>query len=110
LCRTTDDDHDPTDRRWGSLLALFAFDGRTIVRLPLLVLVLGVAVPGFLGVVTSQETFAGSAMRPLLKVTASPDNPHFENVYYYRGRYYRYRYRGAYYTHRYYRGNRWHYY
>lgn len=43
-------------------------------------------------------------------VTAAPASGLFENIYYYRGRYYRYRYGGRYYAHRVYRNGRWNYY
>jgi hypothetical protein len=54
----------------------------------------------------------GAAAAPIVPpVTPTAlDGSSFEQVYYYRGRYYPYRYNNRYYAHRVYRHGHWHYY
>jgi hypothetical protein len=80
------------------------------MRLRFLVIIAGLVAPGLLGALTPHQVLAAPAIQPLLKVVVSPSEAAPERVYYYRGRYYRYRYGGGYYAHRYYRGGRWRYY
>jgi hypothetical protein len=81
-----------------------------MVRLRSILFVAGLMAPGLLSAMTPHQAFAAPSPQPLVKVVASPANAAIEEVYYYRGRHYRYRYRGGYYAHRYYRGGRWRYY
>ena len=68
------------------------------------------AAPALANVMTPHPAMAAPTTQPLLGVVVSQASPAIEPVYYYRGRYYRYRYNGRYYAHRSYRAGRWRYY
>jgi hypothetical protein len=81
-----------------------------MIHLRSILFLVGLVAPGSLDVMTPRQALAEPAPQPLVTAVASPTSGAIEKVYYYRGRYYRYRYGGGYYAHRYYKGGRWRYY
>jgi hypothetical protein len=75
-----------------------------------LILLLILALAALLNVPVCKEAAAAPVTTAAQQEVATFGNGLRQNVYYYRGRNYRYRYGGHYYNHRYYKNNRWHYY
>jgi hypothetical protein len=92
------------------LLASVALVREDMMHLRSILFIVGLVTPELLNVMTPRQALAAPALQPLVTVVASPTDGAIEKVYYYRGRYYRYRHGSGYYAHRYYRGGRWRYY
>jgi hypothetical protein len=92
------------------LLASLALVREGMMHSRSILFLVGLVASGMLTAITPHQALAAPAPQPLVTVVASSTNSAIEKVYYYRGRYYRYRYGGRYYAHRYYNGGRWRYY
>ena len=75
-----------------------------------LLAVMVVILAGLLSIPGPREALAAPVAIAAPELAQALNSGAIENVYWHRGRYYRYRHRGMYFRHRYYRGGRWRYY